>query len=250
MARLTSLLLAGVLVQANAAQAQARWTVAPRLSLAWWQVVPHMGHLWATTCPQDLSWQPGEGRTPGWALGKGPPPTNMNNVIDTIHVPLYPRLEAKPICARALAGEFFMADRARWQGIRGQVTVRVGALVTGQRQRDEYARDEVLQARRFPEIRFTVDSVVVEAVNGDTLTGQALGTLVLHGVMQSVAADVRAWPDAGGVRVLATFRIPSSELSPVYRLSRLALGLGVGLKIWQWVYAGVDVVLLPDEGQP
>ena len=37
-------------------------------SLVWWQVDPHYNHLWSTTCPNDPSWQPGEGRDAGWQV--------------------------------------------------------------------------------------------------------------------------------------------------------------------------------------
>src|SRR5882757_8516136 len=50
------------------AQAETRWTVDPKASLAWWQVSPHLNHLWATTCPGEPSWRPGEGRSSGWNI--------------------------------------------------------------------------------------------------------------------------------------------------------------------------------------
>src|SRR2546425_12029730 len=58
-------LLVGV---ASAGHGQARWVVEPTTSLAWWQMVPHLHHLWATTCPGEPSWRPGEGRSSGWAI--------------------------------------------------------------------------------------------------------------------------------------------------------------------------------------
>ena len=51
-----------------AAPAQTHWTIDPKTSIAWWQMSPHLNHLWATTCPADPSWQPGEGRDEGWQV--------------------------------------------------------------------------------------------------------------------------------------------------------------------------------------
>ena len=51
--------LVGLLTAVAGAPAQTAWTVDPKASLAWWQINPHLGHLWATTCPQEPSWKPG-----------------------------------------------------------------------------------------------------------------------------------------------------------------------------------------------
>jgi len=88
--------------------------------------------------------------------------------------------------------------------------------------------------------------VVITARTADTLHGTALGVFTLRRVSRPVTATVRAWPEAGGMRVLARFPIPAHDLVPVYRFSKLALGLGIGLKIWEYVYGGVDLVLIRD----
>src|SRR5437879_2832266 len=67
-ARTPAAALVGLLTVAAAAQAQTRWTVDSRSSLAWWQMSPNLNHLWATTCPEEPSWRPGENRSGGWHI--------------------------------------------------------------------------------------------------------------------------------------------------------------------------------------
>jgi hypothetical protein len=244
--RASAILLGGFLAFGHAAQAQTRWTIDPKLSLAWWQVDPHLSHLWATTCPQEPSWRPGEARSAGWSVGKGFPPLPDGNISDTIRVPRFPRYEALPVCPDAVEGQVVVADRARWAGVRGLVKVRADALVTGNDERDGYARQAVLQTGRYPDVRFAIDSVVIEKRTADTLSGTARGVLTLREVQQPAVALIRAWPEAGGLRVLARLRIPADSLVPVYGFSKVALGLGVGTKIWRNLFFGVDVVLLAD----
>ena len=93
----------GLLGIATAAFAQtsaepSRWTVDSKTSLAWWQMSPNLNHLWATTCPGDPSWRPGEDRSPGWNFDPNLrlPKTGYSNVDDTINVPLFPRHRVVP----------------------------------------------------------------------------------------------------------------------------------------------------------
>src|SRR5437870_6293491 len=99
--------LVGLLAAAGAAPAQTRWTVDPKTSLAWWQVSPHLNHLWATTCPAEPSWRPGEGRSTGWSINPllKMPATGYANVEDTVHVPLFPRHWVNSVCVEAVGGE-------------------------------------------------------------------------------------------------------------------------------------------------
>lgn len=238
-------LLLAWLIHARSAPAQTVWTVDPKLSLAWWQVVPHLGHLWATTCPAEPSWQPGEGRDAVWTMDEIPAHREALT-LDTMNVPQHPRRTAQPRCRQGMEGRVFVADSMRWKGIRGEVRVTVAALVTGNRRRDQFARREVFQINNFPEIQFTIDSVVITTRTADTLRGTVGGVFTLRRVSRPVTATVRAWPEAGGLRVLARFPIPARDLVPVYGISKIALGLGIGTKIWQYVYGGVDLVLIPD----
>ncbi|HYT70311.1 MAG TPA: YceI family protein [Gemmatimonadales bacterium] len=246
---LISLLVACVAAVA-AAPAQTRWTIDPKASLAWWQMDPHLNHLWATTCPQEPSWRPGEGRSAGWYIDQmlRPSKTGFAAVSDTVHIPLYPRHKVRSVCPDAVVeGEVMAQDTARWQGIRGQVTVKGEALITGENRRDAFARKAVLETTRYPEIRFTVDSLVgVTRQSGDTLRGTAVGVFSLHGVTKPVGAAFRAWPEAGGVRVLAKFHVPASSLVGEFGLSNYSLGLGVGTRVWKDLFMGVDLLLRPE----
>jgi len=230
-------------------RAQTSWTVDQRASLAWWQVSPNLNHLWATTCPQEPTWRPGEGRSGGWSITQGFRPSKYGYaaVADTINVPLYPRWKAAPICtAEAVQGHVRVADTARWQGVSGEVVVRGDALITGHKERDDYTHGAILQTDRYPEILFIIDSVVNVTRQADSLRGTAVGLFTLRHVATPMTAAVQAWPEAGGLRVLAKFRVPAPSLIREYGLSRFALGLGVGAHIWQDLFMGVDLVLRPE----
>jgi len=228
------------------APAQAQWTVDPKFSLAWWQVSPHLNHLWATSCPEEPSWRPGEGRSGGWTINpelKTASRTGYQNVADTIHVPLYPRKRIETVCTEAVHGQVTLPDTVRWRGATGTVAVSADKLISGHDQRDAYARGAVLQANRFRTIRFTLDSVVNVTRQADTLRGMGIGQFKLLAVTQPMAAELVAWPEAGGLRVLSKLRIPVRQLVPVYGVSSFALGLGTGTRIWQDLFAGVDMLL-------
>jgi polyisoprenoid-binding protein YceI len=235
-----------------AAQAQGRWVVDKEFSLAWWQVSPHLNHLWATTCPEEPSWRPGEGRSGGWNIDpelKTESKTGYQNVADTIHVPLYPRTKVESECTESVSGWVALPDTVRWTNIRGQVAVRLEPLVSGHDQRDAFMRRSILQTTRYRDARFTLDSVIGVTRQDDTLRGTGIGTFTLREVSQPMTAQLVAWREAGGLRVLSKLRIPAKSLVPVYGVSQFALGLGVGTKIWQDLFAGVDMILRP-EGAP
>ena len=64
------------------------------------------------------------------------------------------------------------ADAATLQGVRGSVTLIADSLFTGLAMRDKYARRAVLETVRYPEITFTIDSLV-DVQRGDTIWGIA-----------------------------------------------------------------------------
>jgi hypothetical protein len=238
------------------AQAPVNWTVVPNSSLAWWQVDPHMNQLWATTCPAEPSWQPGEGRSSGWGVVTTPDPDidKWSGVSDTIHVPVYPRRTAWPVCAEAVQGQFVVSDTATGRGVHGQVTIRPDALVTGETRRDAWARDAVLQTAQYPEIRFTVDSFVDVSRQVDTLRGTAVGVLSLHGQEKPTTAAVKAYWDADGAgfRVLAKIRMPARSLVDEFWPGCLVrrgcvFGLGVAMNIWKTMFFGADLLLRPKD---
>lgn len=239
-----------VATMAAAAQAQARWTADKKASLAWWQINPHMNHLWATTCPQEPSWRPGEGRSAGWVVNRWmrPPKQGEAMVSDTTIIPLYPRRRVRFVCADAVEATVAVADPAKWSGVKGEVTVKADALIGGLDIRDEFTRDKLLQTNQFPEIKFTIDSLVNVTPHADTVYAVAMGVLTLRGVQTGIHATLRYWPELGGLRVLGKLKIPAHDLVPVYGMSGLALGMGVGTLIWQDIYMGVDLLMRPSEG--
>jgi polyisoprenoid-binding protein YceI len=236
----------------NAVAQQQRWVVDRKGSLAWWQVNPHMDHLWATSCPEEPSWRPGEGRSAGWVIDRTFSPAKHGSaaVSDTSIIPLYPRRKVRFVCTEALDGRVLVADTNAWKGIRGQITVRADAMITGEKYRDEYARGAVLETRKYPEVKFTIDSIVRITERRDTIRGTAVGMLTLRGVAKPITAGVRAWPDTAndGMRVLAKMNIPAQDLWPEYGISKFALGLGIGAGIWKEVWMGVDLLMRPDTG--
>jgi YceI-like protein len=239
--------LAGLLTTVANAPAQMRWSVDPKASLAWWQMSPHLNHLWATTCPGEPSWRAGEGRNGGGTAGSygALSRTGYGAVDDTVHVPLFPRQRVHLGCMEAVRGEVVVADTMHWRGVRGTVIVRGDAVVTGQTMRD-VAMHQIMETGRYPEIHFTLDSLVGMTKQADTLRGSAVGTLTVRVVQMPVIAELKVFPDAGGMRVLAKWRIPAVDLQLqlVPRLHYLALG--VNTMIWHDFFMGADLVLRPE----
>jgi len=222
----------------------ARWTVEPTTSLAWWQVDPHYEHLWATTCPADTSWQAGEGRDAGLYTNYATRPKTLAAGTSDARIPLFPRTTVQPLCRQAMRGEINAADTVRWRGVRGKVTVTADSLFTGLGFRDKYGRRAVLETGTYPEITFTIDSLV-DVQPGDTIKATAVGTFELHGVQHATRAPLLAWHERAGFRVRARFSVPALALTEEFKMSRWALAMGVGLRRWNTVHMGVDVILRP-----
>jgi hypothetical protein len=239
-------LVAAGFVPATASAQAFRFKVSERSSLAWWQMSPHLNHLWATTCPGEPSWQPGEERSSGWTVdSKRMPKTGHSNVVDTINVPVYPRPVASETCAAAVRGEITATDTVNWTGTKGLILVRGDQLITGLDMRDNYARKAVLQTSAFPDIKFQIDSLVNVRRSNDTLYATAIGSLELRAVRAPKKVQVVAWQEPLGLRVTAKFLFPSAELVEVFKMSRMSLGLGVGTGIWRYVHLGIDAILVP-----
>jgi hypothetical protein len=100
-----------------------------------------------------------------------------------------------------------------------------------------------METGRFPEIHFTLDSLVSMTKQADTLRGSAVGTLTVRDVQMPITAALKVFPDAGGMRVLAKWRIPATtlQLQLVPRLHYVALG--VNTLIWHDFFMGADLVL-------
>ena len=229
--------------------AQLRWTVEPKTSLAWWQVDPHFNHLWATTCPADHSWQPGEGRDPGQYVDYKTRPDLRDNGGHEARIPLFPRGQVNAVCRTAVSGTVLIEDTLHWNGVRGEITLNPDSLFSGLAFRDDFARSMVLNTPQYPRIRFVIDSLVnVQKGPGDTLHATAVGSFNLHGVTTPMQAPVLAWRDPAGFRVQASFDFDAQDLTNKYGMSKVALGLGVVLHRWKRLHMGVDVILQPQGG--
>jgi polyisoprenoid-binding protein YceI len=239
-----------LLTALGTAQAQTRWVVDPKGSLAWWQIEPNMNHLWGTSCPQEPSWRPGEGRSGGWSTEEAMNAKTLahgySNVSDTIHVPLYPRRRVRFVCSEAIQGQILLPDTARWRGAHGQIVINPRFIVTGENMRDVYEQNAILGVSVYPEIKYTLDSVVDMSRKGDTLRGTAVGTYQLRGVTKPLSAEVKAYPEAGGIRVQSKFGIPVKMLVDDFGVWKRNLGLGVMMGIWKYLYMGVDLLVRSD----
>jgi hypothetical protein len=218
------------------------------MSLAWWQVNPHLGHLWATTCPADPSWRPGEGHSVAWAQQflAMRSKTGYANVKDTI-IPLYPRRRARALCEDAVSGEITANDTVNWSGIKGTVAVQADKITTGLDMRDNYARHSILNTGAYPLIKYTIDSVgPFTKARRDTLNTTIYGTIDLHGVQHAIQAPAKLWHDAGALRVTAKMLVPAQDMIEVYYMSKYSLGLGVGQTVWDELWLGIDAILRPE----
>jgi len=244
--RILAIAFMSILALQPTAQAQNVWTVDRTASLAWYQVNPHFNQLWATTCPNEVSWRPGEGRSPGWTINPklAVPKTGQANVEDTIHVPFYPRPTVQSVCRESVEGRVIIPDTATWRGVHGVVTVSADSLVTGENMRDIYAR-RLLRTTQFPSMRYTIDSLVNLTRQADTLVATAIGVLSVNGYDKPMSAAVRSWSEAAGLRVLAKLRVPAHMLWDEFGISKYAL-MGAGTGIWKDLFMGVDVVLRPE----
>jgi hypothetical protein len=221
-----------------------RMRVDVKTSLAWWQIDPHYEHLWSTTCPNDPSWQPGEGRDPGLYTDYTTRPQTIAAGRSDKRIPLFPRYRVRPLCRQAVSGEVTIADTVRLRGVRGTVTVLVDSLTTGLTMRDVYEKRAVFQTARYPDITFAIDSLT-DVQPGDSIRAVAVGTLTMHGVATPLRAPLIATRDPAGLRVRTQFFIPAPALIDVYHMSKVALSMGVIMKRWKTVHMGVDLILRP-----
>jgi polyisoprenoid-binding protein YceI len=242
MSRYTALLGCLMLAGPAAAHGQARWTVDAKSSLAWWQMSPNLNHLWGTTCPGDSSWRPGEGRSSGWYINPKLklPSYGYANVDDTVRVPLFPRTRVYPSCIEAVRGEVVAPDTVHWRGTLGTVMVKGENFVTGESMRD-LLMHQVMQTQQFPDIVFSLDSLSELTLRGDTLHGKAIGVLTFRDNKKPTVAVVKAFRDAGGMRVLAKWRVPAHDLLEMTPKLHY-LGLGVNTNIWHDFFMGADIV--------
>jgi hypothetical protein len=237
----------GLASGATVAAAQtAHWIVDPKTSLAWWQVSPNLNHLWATTCPADPAWRPGEERSPGWHFDPNLklPRTGYSNVDDTINVPLFPRRRVMAVCVEAVRGEVTADSANHFLGAHGAIDVQGDALITGEAMRDNLMHN-ILQTQQFQDIHFALDSLVDVSQSGDTVFGTAKGLLSIRGKPDTTVAEVEIFPDGGGLRVRAKWRVSAAKLFD-YIPKIHTIGLGLNVWIWHYFFMGADLVFLPD----
>jgi hypothetical protein len=248
--RTFSVIAIALAIFAGKAGAQVTLSVEGPTSLAWWQINPHLNHLWATTCPGDPSWRPGEGKSISWAQQflTMRSKTGYANVKDTV-IPLYPRRRARAMCETAVSGSVTTSDTTDFSSVKGNIVVQLEKLTTGVEMRDRYARESILNTKAFPTVTFTIDSLShLTKTRGDTLAGTVYGVLSLHGVTHPESAPVRTWHEAGGRRVTGKFLVPGTDMTEVYHMSKYSLGLGVGQAVWDELWLGIDVILKPTSG--
>ena len=246
MKRLQSSLFAmvAILISLRPAAAQSTsFAVDASRSMVWWQLDPHYGHLWATTCPHDRSWQPGEGHSPGYYINYKTRPKIRTLKENETRIPLFPRDTVRANCRRAVKGSVTMSGR--FAGMNGKISVLVDSITNGADQRDKFANKYVYSSAKYPEVTFTIDSVTSVVMAGDSITGVAVGTFELRGVQKPTRVQVRGNQTPEGLRVRGMFAMPAKELQDRFDVSKVALGLGVGMKLWDTLFMGFDLILAP-----
>jgi hypothetical protein len=231
-------------IESPLAAQKASYVVVSQLSLAWWQMNPHLNHLWATTCTRDPDWRPGEGAGMSQAqaiLKSMQKRVGDANVLDTI-IPLYPRKKVLPICGDAVGGAITVEDAGTLSGAKGTMTVKLDALQTGFHLHDSFMHEILGVTKNSPPAEFRIDSLS-GVQRGDTTRAIAHGTLQLHAAVRSFDVPLKMWQTPEGLRVTGRFSMPALDMVDVYHLSRFKLGLGVGAGIWKFLYMGFDVIL-------
>lgn len=224
---------------------QYQFTVDTIYSLAWYQVNPHISVLWATTCPQDPHWRPGESRNTGWDLrGLPTPKVGMALIHDSV-IPWYERDAARPVCTpNAVFGNVTADDTLTWRGLRGTIQVDPTKLVSGLPHRDRTALRDIFQPHKWRYIKFVIDSIS-DITPADTIRGLLYGRWFFRDVELPTASPFTAWHEAPGLRVRARLNMAPLELHEVYGVSIVNIRLGLMRGVWERIHYGVDVILRP-----
>ena len=141
-------------------------------------------------------------------------------------------------------GQVVAPDTVHWLGVHGSVAVLVDALISGEAMRDVMMH-QIMHTEAYPEVQFALDSLVGMIRQGDTLVGSAVGTLTIRTVQKPIVAAVTAFPDSGGLRVLAKWRFPARLLLLEFTPALNYLGLGANTYLWHDFFMGADLVLRP-----
>lgn len=233
-------LFTGVVGALAAQGGTGKWSIMPRESLAWWQVEPNYGHLWATTCPGDPNWSAGESRSSGYNYQdeRIAVTAQLNS-----RIPLFPRGKVTPVCGDAVHGDIAITDTIHWRGVSGTIVIDAHDLTTGADFRDAYAQKAVLKSSAFPTIEFSIDSLADLHVEGDTIRATAIGNLLLVGKLHPKSARLVAWRVPQGLRVRGQIQVPAKDMTGTLGLSKFALNMGVVLGRWDTLYMGIDIIL-------
>jgi hypothetical protein len=228
--------------QAVSAQ-QTRYVLDQKRSLVWWQLDPHFGHLWATTCPNDPSWQPGEGHSGHYSIDyKKRPKVKLTNV-SAAKFPLFPRDTVRANCRTAVSGSFATTDAKRFTNMQGSVAILMDSITNGSDARDLMAKKYIYSSAKYPTVKFTVDSLTSIGMIGDTVNAIAVGTFELRGVQKPTRVQVHGVYEPSGLRVRGLFAMPVTELQDRYSVSKAVLSMGVGAKLWDALFMGFDFIL-------
>jgi polyisoprenoid-binding protein YceI len=117
-------------------------------------------------------------------------------------------------------------DAAHLEAFRAQFSVAAASLRDNQpklsaedraKVESQVASPEVLDATRFPEIRFTAERLVASADKSEELQGTVFGKLSLHGVTRPLEFPVRIWRrgDARVVLGKVSFNQSDFGISPL-----------------------------------
>jgi hypothetical protein len=243
-----ALVAAGTTSAQSVPRGASNWVVEPTMSSAWWQMNPHFGHLWATTCPADPNWSAGEGNSGGYApqLEKGEKRTKVpQTAVMDYRLPLYPRKAALPNCRKAVVGQIQVGDIETLRSAKGFVSVAADSLEIGSNMRNAFAK-KLMTTGRYPRIEFKLDSVVNVRTAGDTIKGNALGVVTIHGVDKPIAVLFDAFPHTNGnVRVIGRWQMSPRQLTQDFGMSKWVLGAGIGMDLWKELHMGFDMILKP-----
>lgn len=87
------------------------------------------------------------------------------------------------------------------------VTVPLGDLKTGIDLRDHHMRDKYLEVGKYPNAELVVAKNAIHWPNGSATTGDATGTMKLHGRTKSVTFHYLARPDGNVIKVGGTVHV-------------------------------------------
>jgi len=58
---------------------------------------------------------------------------------------------------------------------------------------------------------------------------------------------IQGAPEAGGLRIQGKYMMPAQDLRDVYDMSEVITGAGLGLRMWESVHFGFDLVVRSDQ---